>query len=424
MPRLSALLHGVAAAGSLPTDGEDERLRNRALLLTASLIAPLATFWVVTYAVLGHWLSAAIPFLYQLVSAASIAYSLRTKRYRFFRRSQLLMWLVLPFLLQWSLGGFRESGAVMVWAIAAPFGSLAFQGWREATPWFAAYLGLTVLSVALDPLLPAADLPAALVIVFFGLNIAVLSSVVFFLLQYFVRERERALSALETEQERSERLLLNVLPREIAARLKDSDGLIADGLDDVTVLFADIVGFTPLAERMQPRAVVELLNEVFSCFDELADRFELEKIKTIGDGYMVAGGLPTPRVDHAEAVARMALEMRDSLPRLAAAASRGLAVRIGVDSGPVVAGVIGRRRFSYDLWGDTVNTASRMELHGRPGEIQVTARTYRLLNEAFVLEPRGNVDVKGKGPAPTYVLVAEREPSAARAGGQAPTPSL
>jgi adenylate cyclase len=416
MRRLAALLDRLAASAALPDDDADTRLRKGALLMTAALIVPLATFWVVTYAVLGLWLSAAIPFAYQVVSVGSIAVFLRTKRFLFFRRSQLLMMLALPFLLQWSLGGFAESGAVMVWAIAAPFGSLAFQGWREATPWFAAYLALTGVSAAIDPLLPGADLPSALVLVFFALNIAAVSIVVFLLLQYFVRERERALAALDrehrllvAEQERSERLLLNVLPREIAGRLKQSDGLIADGLDDVTVLFADIVGFTPLAERMTPAAVVELLNEVFSTFDDLADRFELEKIKTIGDGYMVAGGLPTPRPDHVEAIARMALEMRDSVPRLAAGASRALAVRIGVDTGPVVAGVIGRRRFSYDLWGDTVNTASRMELHGRPGEIQVTERTYERLKDGFVLESRGVLDVKGKGLVPTYLLLAERE---------------
>jgi class 3 adenylate cyclase len=160
---------------------------------------------------------------------------------------------------------------------------------------------------------------------------------------------------------------------------------------------------------MEPAAVVELLNEVFSSFDDLADRFGLEKIKTIGDGYMVAGGLPTPRPDHAEAIASMALAMRDVVPTLPGAADCGLNVRIGIDTGPVVAGVIGRRRFSYDLWGDTVNTASRMELHGRPGEIQVTERTYERLRRRFVLEPRGVVDVKGKGPVPTFVLLTRRE---------------
>jgi len=422
MPRFATLLDRLASAGALPTDSEDERLRKGALMLMPILSVPVASLWVVSYAVLGHWVAAAIPFAYQLVSTASVGYFLRTKRYGFFRRSQLVMILLLPCLLQWSLGGFAESGAVMVWAVAAPFGSLAFQGWRESTRWFVAFLGLIGVSVAIDPLLPSADLPSALVLAFYGLNIAALSTVVFLMLQYFVRERDRAAAALDrehallvAEQARSERLVLNVLPREIAERLKQEDGVIADGLDDVTVLFADIVGFTPLAERMAPSAVVGLLNEVFSAFDELVDRFELEKIKTIGDGYMVAGGVPAPRPDHVEAVAALALEMRAAPAKLASAREAGLAVRIGIDSGPVVAGVIGRRRFSYDLWGDTVNTASRMELHGLAGEIQVTRRVYERLRDGFELEPRGAVEVKGKGSVDTYLLLAARDVRAAEA---------
>jgi adenylate cyclase len=233
----------------------------------------------------------------------------------------------------------------------------------------------------------------------------------YFVLQYFVRERDRAMASLDrehrllqVEREKSERLLLNVLPRAIADRLKEDGGIIAERFEEVTVLFADVAGFTPLAGKMEPEAVVELLNELFTRFDALAESQGLEKIKTIGDAYMVAGGLPTPRPDHAEAIAEMALRMRVVAELVAAETGHALAVRIGSDTGPAVAGVIGRSKFSYDLWGDTVNTASRMESHALPGSIQVTERTYRRLKDRYLLEERGTIDVKGKGEMRTYLL--------------------
>jgi adenylate cyclase len=174
------------------------------------------------------------------------------------------------------------------------------------------------------------------------------------------------------------------------------------------VLFADIVGFTPLAQVLPPAEAVVLLDRVFAGWDELADRYGLEKIKTIGDAYMVAGGIPAPREDHAEAIADMALEMGAEAKRCAEESDFPLAVRIGIDTGPVVAGVIGRAKFTYDLWGDTVNTASRMESHGVPGEIQVTERAYERLRGRYELRRRGTIEVKGKGPMTTYLLLARR----------------
>jgi adenylate cyclase len=218
-------------------------------------------------------------------------------------------------------------------------------------------------------------------------------------------EAVRARAALDVERQRSERLLLNVLPASIAARLKQSQGVIADGFPDVTVLFADIVNFTPLSEGIAPEGVVQLLDELFSGFDQLAQRHGLEKIKTIGDAYMVVGGLPEPRPDHAEAVAEMALAMRQEVARRVGPTGRPLQVRIGIDTGPVVAGVIGRSKFSYDLWGDTVNTASRMESQGLPGCIQVTERTYQRLRNRYRFEQRGPIQVRGKTAMVTYLLL-------------------
>jgi class 3 adenylate cyclase len=210
---------------------------------------------------------------------------------------------------------------------------------------------------------------------------------------------------LLAEQERSEGLLLNILPAPIAARLKQGEEVIADAFPEVTVLFADLVDFTTRSRHTPPDQVVQLLDTLFSALDALAERHRLEKIKTIGDAYLVVGGLPQPRPDHAQAVADMALAIRAEVPRHRDPAGRPLAVRIGIDTGPVVAGVIGRRTFSYDLWGDTVNTASRMESHGVAGCIQVTERTYRRLREGYRLAPRGPIQVKGKGQMTTWFLL-------------------
>jgi len=376
-------------------------------------MAVLSFVWVGTYAVLGLWLSAAIPLAYQLASTASIYTFARTRRYRLFRTSQLWMSLLLPFALQWSLGGFANSSAVALWAFTCPVGALLFVGARQAVPWFVAFGALVAVSGAIDPALAAGapDIPSGVVVTFFVLNILGVSTTAYVLLQYFVRARERARAELEVERAKSERLLLNVLPASVASRLKESDQVIADGFPAATVLFADIVDFTPLAQDLAPADAVVLLDRVFARWDGLAARHGVEKIKTIGDAYMVAGGIPTPREDHAEAIADMALEMGAEVERCAAESGLRLEVRIGMDTGPVVAGVIGRAKFIYDLWGDTVNTASRMESHGVPGAIQVTERAYEQLRDHYDLRQRGTIEVKGKGPMTTYLLLKRRNES-------------
>lgn len=223
------------------------------------------------------------------------------------------------------------------------------------------------------------------------------------------------LAALEVERHRSESLLLNVLPRKIAERLKrQPETTIADRYDHVTVLFSDIVGFTEMSARLDAETIVKRLDEVFTNFDGIADALGLEKIKTIGDAYMVAGGIPSPRGDHAEAVCEMALRMRDAIAELSASSPEPLRIRIGVHTGPVVAGVIGKKKFIYDVWGDTVNAASRMESHGVPGQIQVSEATYEATRSLFHYESRGAIAVKGKGEMKTYLLVGRKEASGDR----------
>jgi len=223
------------------------------------------------------------------------------------------------------------------------------------------------------------------------------------LVAYLLRSL-RHTADIEAEQEKSELLLLNILPKAIADRLKQKHETIADSFPEVTILFADIVNFTQLSQRIPATELVKLLNEIFSIFDRLSEEHGLEKIKTIGDAYMVVGGLPAPRSDHAQAVIEMALDMQQELCQLTARKGEPLSIRIGINTGPVVAGVIGTKKFIYDLWGDAVNTASRMESHGVAGAIQVTASTYELCRDKYVFEKRGVIQVKGKGEMTVYLV--------------------
>ena len=415
------MLADFAKIGSLPTDTAEEALRKEILVLTSGLISTLATVWVVTYWMFGLIVSALIPFTYQIVSAVNLAVFARTKRYRLFRLCQLGLSLVLPLLLQFSLGGFVPSSGVVLWSFTAPLGALLFIGRREALPWFIVFIIVVGVAAVLDPL-PAtytADLPDTIIILLFVLNVLGVTGTSYILLQYFVRERERYAAALAVEQERSERLLLNVLPAPIAERLKSGESPIADGASEVGVLFADIVEFTPMTEAMVPDDVVRMLDRIFTTFDALAVRYRLEKIKTVGDAYMAASGLLEPNPRHVEDIAMMALAMQNEVARISNGSP--ISLRIGIDIGPVVAGVIGESRFIFDLWGDTVNTASRMESHGLPGCIQVTERAYRHLREKFLLKVRGDIEVKGKGLMKTYLLLKAQEAASTRATNSSST---
>jgi class 3 adenylate cyclase len=275
-------------------------------------------------------------------------------------------------------------------------------GHRRWSLLIAAWFVITPLAYALSPLSEDTRTPLTL------LGDA-MSNAAMFAAVLVLGEAVRRGRALQLEQERSERLLLNVLPAPIAARLKAGEPVIADAFPEVTVLFADIVDFTRRSQRTGPAQVVATLNELFSAFDALAQRYGVEKIKTIGDAYMVAGGLPQPRPDHAQAIAEMALAVQAEVARHTDPSGQPLAVRIGIDTGPVEAGVIGTAKFSYDLWGDTVKTASRMESHGIPGCIQVTARTYQRLRDGYRFQQRGPIQVRGMGELVTWFLVARNQ---------------
>ena len=213
---------------------------------------------------------------------------------------------------------------------------------------------------------------------------------------------------LDQERTRSESLLLNILPELIANRLKSNPGVIADQFESASVLFADIVGFTPLSQALSAEEMIAWLNEIYSAFDEFVQKHGVEKIRTIGDNYMVASGVPAKRSDHALAVTRLAIDMRDYIDALPPTKGHRANFRIGINSGPMVGGVIGTHKFQYDIWGDAVNTGSRMESHGIPGRIQVTHSTYELIRDEFECEPRGPIPVKGKGEMETYFVVGTR----------------
>ena len=400
-----ALIARMATAGTRPDDTDEVRLHKATLSLTTGLISLAGLLWAGMYAALGLYRGAVIPLAYSAISAVTLSFAIAADRFDLFRLGQLSMMAFLPFLLQWQLGGIAKSGAVVVWSFWTPLYALLTGGSRGWQGWLAVFLVLVVASGIFEHEIAAAASPIPPVVssIFFAMNIGGLAVVTMLLMRYVVRERDEA-------QQRSEQLLLNILPRPIAQRLKRDSGAIADAYADVTVLFADIVDFSKFSAEMSAQNVVAMLNDVFSEFDRLAEQHGLEKIKTIGDAYMVVGGLPAPRRDHADAVAEMALQMQEALDAYAVRAGTRFALRIGIHSGPVVAGVIGRRKFSYDLWGDTVNTASRMESHGVPCRIQVSQETYARLRNRYQFEERGRIAVKGKGEMPTYFLVGRRQP--------------
>ena len=408
--RTTSVLERLADIGATPEDSNEDRLRAGALILASVGVAAISFFWIGIFLAYGYYAAAAIPFVYQVGTVVGLLVLARTKRFAIFRTTQLTMWLLLPPLLQITLGGFVASSGMVLWSVMVPLAAVALLGVRRATPWLIAFFVILIALAFGDERLTehAADFSQPVQIMFIVSNLIGLTLAGFLLLGYFVEQSERTRADLAKERETSELLLRNVLPTAIAERLKRTEGVIAEDLDEVTVLFADIEGFTRLSAGLPPDQLVRLLDRIFSSFDALADLEGLEKIKTIGDAYMVVGGAPVPRVDHAEAIARLALAMRDALAPIAVGPFEGLRMRIGIDTGPVVAGVIGTRKFSYDLWGDTVNTASRMESHGVPGEIQLTQRAAEALHEAFELSPRGPIDVKGKGPMETLFLVGER----------------
>ena len=379
------------------------------LVIAESLVS---FFWIYTLSGLGDGYAfiAAVPYAYLVVSYVSMFFFYRFQRFEYFTFTQLVMLLVMPFFMQWAIGGFAASSGVAIWSILCPVGALMILGTRQSTPWFFLFFFLAIISWILNNRFASNALPIPVSVkdAFFLMNITGTASILYGVLRYFQAQKERVMNSLEIEQARSEKLLLNILPAPIAARLKENDMRIADHYESVTVMFADLINFTKMSENLPPTQLIELLSQVFIQFDELAEKHQVEKIKTIGDAYMVISGAPVICDNHAERIANMALEMHAVLTKVSMSNGVDLNMRIGINTGPVVAGVIGSAKFSYDLWGDTVNTASRMESAGIVGGIQVTKSTQQILQNHYEFSPRIGVEVKGKGKLDTFILLGPK----------------
>jgi len=424
MTNPQTLVARLRTAGIEPGDSGDLRIRKSIMVFAMGLMTAMPMFGLALYWLLGLQLSASLPLTYQLLSVASLIVYAATGRYRFFVYAQLGLFLYFPFIAQLSIGNFVSASGVVLWGILAPIVAVPVLGPRESIPWFAAHVTMLAICGFIDYQLAGSvasgpKVPLQISVFFFTLNFIAISTISYFLLRYAARQKEayqseleQAHSLLQIEQDKSERLLLNILPGPVAARLKNEDGAVADGFADVTVMFADIVNFTRIAEGMAPGQIFTMLNKVFSAFDELADKHGLEKIKTIGDAYMVAGGLNFhDDADYTAKIAAMALDMRDVLAHDRSVNDLHLEIRIGIGTGPIVAGVVGRKKFIYDLWGDTVNMASRITSEGLPGMIQTDATTHRRLLGRFDFGPSQTIHLKGKGDTVVYRLIG-RAPDA------------
>jgi adenylate cyclase len=396
----------------------EQKLSGDMLMLTSGFMMCAAALWL---AVHSTW----IPLVFQVLSVVTISLYWKTKRLHAFAMIQLGLILFVPFAMQWSIGNFVTASGVSLWGLMAPVGAVTVLGTRNSLPWFFAWLFMTLMAGVFDFLLSSTGQQFDLrtISIYFVLNFSTLSIMIYLLLWYFVDEKAKLRAQLETatsdvlhEKERSEELLLSILPRHIAERLKNEEPNIAQGHADVTVMFADIVGFTRMTEELSPVETVKILNEVFSLFDELADRHHVEKIKTIGDAYMAAAGLESgAHIHFADAVANMSFEMHERVRQYCERTGERIQLRIGIGTGPVVSGVIGRKKFIYDIWGDTVNVAFRMAADATAGGTHVDLTTYRRLYNRFRFDEAREVEIKGKGRMQVYSLQGRIEAPGATA---------
>jgi guanylate cyclase len=394
------VLSRLVSISDVAGDDDDVRLRKRMGVIGgyATIFAPLG-LPAASPTALG-WLLAVG---FSLYSAGNLLVLARTRRFERYVVALLAVGPAFTLIASELSGGVLTNSAALVWAFLTPAYALLALGPRRATPWYVVFLATLAFAVVIDPLVRGllAPPPYAIQLVFYAQNIGVPLTIVFLLLRY-TDIRRRAAEA------RSDELLTNAIPPSIATRLRHGEERIAESYPETTVLFTDIVGFTPWAQRTDPARVVELLDDLFSRFDGLALEHGVEKIKTVGDAYMAAVGAPEARPDHAAVALDFAVAQMAAVAAWRVANGIDLHVRTGLASGPVVGGVIGRRRILFDLWGDTVNTAARMESSGVPDRIHIAASTRSRLAEEIGLEMR-QVDVKGLGPMTTYLVVAGTE---------------
>jgi guanylate cyclase len=387
-----------------PQDSDEIRVDKFAIFLVATICWLAGFVWAAMYYYFfGISLITLLPLLFVIIVGSSLLISHLTKNHHYVVYAQIVCIIYITALIQWSIGGVFDSGLVMVWAFLGPIIALMFFSFRISFIWLLLYIVNLAITVIFDDYFTAHGqaVSESTQLFFFLMNMSFASIVVFIFAGYFVN------SAIN-EREKANKLLLNVLPKEIAPILKGSDKTIADYYESASVLFADIVGSTPLFSAMEPAEAVDWLNEIFTMFDRLVDSCGLEKIRTIGDNYMVASGVPVHRADHAQAIAQLALDMIEQLKEVPARKGKRIEFRVGINTGPLVAGVIGQTKFHYDLWGDTVNIASRMESHGEAGRVHITQATYEMIKDEFECVPRGTIPIKGKEEMETWFLVGRK----------------
>ena len=395
------VLDGVLSIGSYPGEPETQA-GGRRVLVAALVVGTLLNIpTVISDFNAGYTLVAAANLVLVVVTPIFLeALRRRPLRLAWIINGIFVLVLAVQLLETTVYGGLLESGLVVVFGLAFTLGALVAISLKAAIWWFVVFAASVMYAVVIpslvDPIYEVPDPTADAAFNLVATGVLVLAT-----LAYFAHQRDRF-------QRRSDQLLHNILPNEIADRLKDGRAMIADDFAAASVLFADVVNFTPMSAGMAPAELVGLLNDVFTSFDGFVAALGLEKIKTVGDEYMVAAGVPRPRADHAHAIAELALRIRDHVAT-SEVAGRRLSLRIGINSGPVTAGIIGTHKFAYDLWGDTVNTASRMESEGIPGAIQVSPATYELIKDTYVCEARGRIPVKGKLAMETYLLASRRD---------------
>jgi guanylate cyclase len=366
--------------------------------------------WPVFYFSIGIPQAAVVPLFYVVMTLTGAIHFSRTHSATFFRNSQIVMFMLLPLLVHIALGGFVNSSVAVIYALGGAVQALSYVGARKGKWWFAVFCGVIVIAALMDGRLSENPpyVPEWAITTFFAVNLIASAAIAIITLSIYVRSRDVLAAELQDERDRSDELLLNVLPQSIADRLKEGETPIADHHKDISVLFADIVGFTSLSADLEPDDLVVTLNEVFGAFDAVSLEFGLEKIKTIGDAYMVIAGAPETIEDGPRRIADAALAMRSAAGSFSIDGENPLQMRFGIDVGPAVAGVIGTAKFTYDLYGDTVNTASRMESTGRPDEIQVTKRAKDRLDETHTFGRTLTIDIKGLGLTETYFLTGTR----------------
>ncbi len=356
------------------------------------------------YIILGPCITALLPLSFTVIVGIAIVIGHYTKKHYWAVYALMICIIYITALIQWSIGGVYDSGFVMAWALCGPITALAFFSLRQAAFWLALYFINIVITVYFNHDFSARSLYVSdgARLLFFIMNIGVSSLVVFAFAGYFVSNTMK-------ERAQVNALLLNILPEEIANKLKTNQGSIAQRHDEVCVLFADIVGFTNYSSLVSPEELVAKLDTIFRSFDMLAAKYKLEKIKTIGDSYMLAGGIPLLRENCTEHMGNVAIEMHRVVAKIQKVPGSNFTIKIGMHFGQVVAGVIGGSKFAYDLWGDTVNIASRLESTCEEGKIHVSEQLRNELEENFLFEHRGEIEMKGKGVMETYYLVGRKK---------------